>query len=337
GVTEHQLPTRRLGNQGLVVSAVGLGCMGMSQAYGLADEEESLATLDRALELGVFFLDTADAYGDGHNERLVGRAIQGRRDRFVVATKFGVVKDGPMAGGVSGRPEYVRSCCEASLLRLNTDHIDLYYQHRVDPEVPIEDTVGAMAGLVQAGQVRFLGLSEASADSLERAAAVHPISALQSEWSLWTRDLEDDILGTARRLGIGLVPYSPLGRGFLTGKITDPQDFGPDDFRRENPRFQGENFERNRELVRLLEQLAAEHGVTPAQLALAWLLGQGPDVVPIPGTKRRANLEENSGAAWVTLTDSDLVRLSGLVPPGAFAGTRYADSQYAYGSSPART
>lgn len=333
-VTEEPIPTRRLGAQGLVVSAIGLGCMGMSQAYGPADEEESLATIDRALEIGVCFLDTANAYGDGHNERLLGRAIQGRRDRVVLATKFGVVRDGPMASTVSGRPDYVLSCCEESLKRLNTDHIDLYYQHRVDPDVPIEDTVGAMAQLVEAGKVRYLGLSEASADSLERAAATHPISALQSEWSLWTRDIEDEVLATARRLGIGLVPYSPLGRGFLTGKITDPKDFGPDDFRRGNPRFEGENFERNLELVRLVEQLAAGRGVTPAQLALAWLLGQGEDVAPIPGTKHRSNLEENAGAARVTVSASELTQLSALVPPGAFAGTRYADSQYAYGSSP---
>jgi len=336
-VTKEDFPKRRLGSQGLVVSAIGLGCMGMSQAYGSADETESLATIDRALELGICFLDTANAYGEGHNEKLLGRALEGRRDRVVLATKFGVLRDGAMAGGISGRPEYVRSCCEESLQRLNTDHIDLYYQHRVDAEVPIEDTVGAMAELVQAGKVRFLGLSEASSDSLERAAATHPISALQSEWSLWTREIEADVLATARRLGIGLVPYSPLGRGFLTGKIRDPQDFGADDFRRDNPRFQGENFERNLELVRLVEQLPQERGVSPAQLALAWLLGQGEDVVPIPGTKHRTNLEENAGAAWVSLAPAEMERLSALVPPGAFSGTRYADSEYAYGSSPARS
>lgn len=326
-------PTRRLGQEGLVVSALGLGCMGMSQAYGPADEAGSSATIDRALELGIFFLDTANAYGDGHNERLVGRAIAGRRDQVVLATKFGIVRDGAMAGSISGRPEYVRSCCEESLQRLNTDYIDLYYQHRVDPEVPIEETVGAMAELVGAGKVRFLGLSEASADSLERAAAIHPISALQSEWSLWTRDIEEEVLATARRLGIGLVPFSPLGRGFLSGKIRDPKDFGADDFRRENPRFQGENFERNLELVRLVEQLATDRGITPAQLALAWLLGQGDDVVPIPGTKQRLKLEENAQAASVTLSDAELDRLSSLVPPGAFAGSRYPDSRYSYGSS----
>jgi aryl-alcohol dehydrogenase-like predicted oxidoreductase len=335
-MTEEGFPKRRLGTQGLVVSAIGLGCMGLSQAYGPADEDESLATIDRALELGVCFLDSANAYGNGHNERLLGRALQGRRDQVVLATKFGIVEDGPMANRVSGRPEYVLSCCEESLQRLNTDYIDLYYQHRVDPEVPIEDTVGAMAELVRAGKVRFLGLSEASSESLARASAIHSISALQSEWSLWTRDIEQEVLATARRLGIGIVPYSPLGRGFLTGQITDPRDFGPDDFRRGNPRFAGENFERNLELVRLVQQMAADRRVTPAQLALAWLLGQGPDVVPIPGTRHRSNLEENAGAASVTLTAAELDRLSALVPPGAFLGTRYADRQYTYGSSPAR-
>lgn len=332
-----QFPTRRLGTQGLAVSAIGLGCMGMSQAYGPAEEDQSLATIARALELGVCFLDTADVYGEGHNELLLGRALQGQRERVVLATKFGMVHDSAMPGDISGRPDYVRACCDASLRRLNTDHIDLYYQHRVDPEVPIEDTVGAMAELVQAGKVRFLGLSEASADSLERAAATHPISALQSEWSLWTRDIEQEVLATARRLGIGLVPYSPLGRGFLTGRITNPGDFSQDDFRREIPRFQGANFERNRELVGLVEQLAAERSVTPAQLALAWLLAQGEDVVPIPGTRRPTRLDENAGAVGVTLTAAELDRLSALVPPGAFAGTRYADSLYTYGSSPARS
>ncbi|MGH7642442.1 MAG: aldo/keto reductase [Candidatus Dormibacteria bacterium] len=331
------MPTRRLGDQGLVVSAVGLGCMSMSPVYGPTDDAESIATIKRALELGVFFLDTANAYGDGENERLLGQAIRGRRDRFVVATKFGIDRDGPMGGAVSGRPEYVKACCEASLERLGTDHIDLYYQHRVDPTVPIEDTVGAMAELVNAGKVRYLGLSEASTDSLERAAATYPISALQSEWSLWTRDIEAEVLGTARRLGIGVVPYSPLGRGFLTGKVATPQDFGNDDFRKENPRFLAENFERNLELVRLVRGLAVEHEITPAQLALAWLLWQGPDIVPIPGTKRRSNLVENSGAAAVRLSADELARLSDLVPPGAFAGTRYADGGYAYGSSPARS
>jgi aryl-alcohol dehydrogenase-like predicted oxidoreductase len=337
GVSENRYPQRQLGTQSLSVSAIGLGCMGMSQSYGPADETESLATIDRALELGVTFLDTANVYGSGHNERLVGRALKGRRDRVVLATKFGIVHSDPAGRGVNGRPEYVRSCCRESLERFNTDYIDLYYQHRVDPQVPIEDTVGAMADLVHEGKVRFLGLSEASSDSLERAASVHPISALQSEWSLWTRDIEVDVLATARRLGVGIVPFSPLGRGFLTGKIRSTKDFGPDDFRRDHPRFLGENFERNLELVKLVEQIASERGVTAGQLALAWLLGQGPDVVPIPGTKRRTTLEENAGAAQVTLSTAEMERLSALVPPGAFVGTRYPDTQYRYGSSPART
>ena len=311
--------------------------MGMSQAYGPADELESLATIARAVELGVFFLDTADAYGDGHNERLIGRAIANCRDKVIVATKFGVLHDSPTAGSVCGRPDYVRSCCEASLQRLGVDHIDLYYQHRVDPQVPIEDTVGAMGELVHAGKVRFLGLSEASVDSLERAAATHPISALQSEWSLWSRDIESDVLASARRLGIGLVPYSPLGRGFLTGRITTPDAFADDDFRRHNPRFQGENFSRNLELVKLVQSLAAEKGVTPAQLALAWLLAQGSDVVPIPGTKRRSNLEENAAAVHVALSAAERDRLSNLVPATIWSGSRYPDSAYAYGSSPTKT
>ncbi len=335
-MTDTTVLSRRLGGQGLEVSAVGLGCMGMSQAYGPADEAESLATIDRALELGVNFLDTADAYGEGHNERLIARALSGRRERFVVATKFGITRDGPMAGSVSGRPDYVRSCCDASLARLGIEHIDLYYQHRVDPEVPIEETVGAMAGLVESGKVRYLGLSEASVESLERACAVHPISALQSEWSLWTRELEPEVLPAARRLGVGLVPYSPLGRGFLSGRIVSTADFTEDDFRRRNPRFLGENFERNLELVALVRQLAEEKGVTPAQLALAWLLAQGDDVVPIPGTKRRVTLEENAGAVHVGLSVAELERLSNLFPLGAWSGTRYPDAAYRYGQSPRR-
>ncbi|MHB1576898.1 MAG: aldo/keto reductase [Candidatus Dormibacteria bacterium] len=334
-MAQPHLLHRHLGSQGLSVSALGLGCMSMSQSYGPADEVESLATLERALELGVNFFDTANAYGDGHNESLIGRFLKGRRERVTVATKFGIVHDSAAANGICGRPDYVRRCCEESLQRLGTDHIDLYYQHRVDPEVPIEETVGAMGELVQQGKVRYLGLSEASADSLERAARTHPITALQSEWSLWTRDLEEEVLPVARRLGIGIVPYSPLGRGFLSGKITSTEDFGEDDFRRHNPRFQGENFERNLALVGLVRQLAEEKGVTPAQLALAWLLAQGDDVVPIPGTKRRTNLMENLGALEVPLSPEDRDRLSSLIPPGSVSGTRYPDAGYRYGSSPA--
>jgi len=328
--------SRRLGTQGLVVSSLGLGCMSMSQSYGPADETESLATLDRALELGVNFWDTADAYGEGHNERLLGRALTGRRERVVVATKFGIVHDDSPDTYICGRPDYVRSSCDASLGRLGTDYIDLYYQHRVDPNVPIEDTVGAMAELVTAGKVRFLGLSEASAESLQRASAVHPISALQSEWSLWTRDLEPEVLGVARGLGIGIVPYSPLGRGFLSGKIMSTSDFGPGDFRRNNPRFQGDNFTRNLALVELVRDMAQAKGCTPAQLALAWLLAQGDDVVPIPGTKRRANLEENAAARALTLAPAERDQLAAAIPQGAAAGSRYANSGYAYGSSPRR-
>jgi len=328
--------TRSLGRHGLEVSAQGLGCMGMSQSYGPADEAESVATIHKAIDLGIFFLDTANVYGDGHNERLVGRAIADRRGQVVLATKFGEIKEDPAGRGIDGRPEHVRSSCEESLQRLGTDHIDLYYQHRVDPEVPIEETVGAMAELVQAGKVRYLGLSEASVDSLERAAATHPISALQSEWSLWTRDIEEEVLSTARCLGIGLVPYSPLGRGFLTGQVKSPENFTEDDFRRHNPRFQGENFRRNLELVANLERMASDKGVNPGQLALAWVMTQGQDVVPIPGTKRRSNLEENAAASRLELSEADLQRLDAIAPRGAWAGSRYSDSTYAYGSSPAR-
>jgi aryl-alcohol dehydrogenase-like predicted oxidoreductase len=336
-MSNTSIPTRKLGQQGLTVSALGLGCMGMSQSYGPADENESIKTIHRAIELGIFFLDTANVYGDGHNERLVGRAIADRRDKVILATKFALKSDdGRM--NISGRPEYVKACCDESLARLGIDHIDLYYQHRVDPNVPIEDTVGAMAELVHAGKVRYLGLSEASVDSLERAAATHPITALESEWSLWSRDLEDAVLSAARRLGIGIVPYSPLGRGFLTGQITSPDDFAPDDFRRNNPRFQGENFQRNLDLVAEVGRLADEKHITAGQLALAWLLAQGNDVVPIPGTKQRANLEQNIGACAVTLSKDDLRRLEALAPRGAWSGARYANpNQNQYGTSPARS
>jgi aryl-alcohol dehydrogenase-like predicted oxidoreductase len=330
------LPTRQLGD-GLAVSAQGLGCMGMSQSYGPADRGESIATIHRALDLGVTFLDTADVYGLGHNEELVGEAIRDRRDGVVLATKFSIVRDGDQQR-IDGRPDYVRQACDASLRRLGIDHIDLYYQHRVDPTVPIEDTVGAMAGLVVAGKVRHLGLSEASAASLERAVAVHPIAALQSEWSLWTRDLEgsasgDGVLATARKHGIGIVPFSPLGRGFLTGAIRSPDDFGPDDFRRHNPRFAGENFRANLRLVDEVTAIAAEKGCTPGQLALAWVMAQGEDVVPIPGTKRRSYLEDNVAAASVRLDRGDLDRLDAIAPAGAAAGERYP-FRHSYGDSP---
>jgi aryl-alcohol dehydrogenase-like predicted oxidoreductase len=311
--------------------------MGMSQSYGAADEKESIATIHRAIDLGVFFLDTADVYGLGHNEQVVGRAIRDRRDEVVLATKFSIRRvDGQQR--IDGRPEYVREACDASLRRLGIDHIDLYYQHRVDRNVPIEDTVGAMAELVAAGKVRHLGLSEASERSIERAVAVHPIAALQSEWSLWTRDLEagssqGGVLRVARKHGIGIVPFSPLGRGFLTGAITSPDDFDEDDFRRNNPRFQGENFARNLELVDEVRRLAEEKGCTAGQLALAWVLAQGADVVPIPGTKRVSYLEENAAATWVELTADELARLDEIAPPGVAAGARYPFA-HTYGDSP---
>jgi aryl-alcohol dehydrogenase-like predicted oxidoreductase len=318
---------RTLGTQGLAVSAQGLGCMGMSEFYGSADEGEAVATIHRALDLGVTLLDTSDAYGPRTNEQLVGRAIEDRRDEVVLATKFGLVRDpnDPSARGVNGRPDYVLAACDASLRRLAVEHIDLYYQHRVDPDVPIEETVGAMASLIDAGKVRFLGLSEAAAETIRRANAVHPISALQSEYSLWSRDIEDEVLPTIRELGIGLVAYSPLGRGFLTGRFKRPEDLGEDDFRRHSPRFQGANFERNLELVQRVGELAREHDCTPGQLALAWVMHRGEDVVPIPGTKRRTYLEENVGATELTLGAEDLERLDELAPVGVAAGDRYAD------------
>jgi aryl-alcohol dehydrogenase-like predicted oxidoreductase len=312
---------------GLRVPAMGLGCMGMSEFYGPGDEAESLATLDRALALGVTFLDTADMYGPFTNEALVGRTLRGRRDAVVLATKFGIVRsDDASFRGVNGRPEYVRRSCDASLRRLGTDHVDLYYQHRVDPEVPIEETVGAMGRLVEEGKVRWLGLSEAGPDTVRRAHAEHPIAALQTEYSLWSRDPEDDVLPVLRELGIGLVAYSPLGRGFLTGRFRSPDDLPEGDYRRASPRFQGENFAKNLELVARIEEMARDRGCTPAQLALAWVLAQGADVVPIPGTKRRAYLEENAGALSVHLSAGDLARIEEVAPKGAAAGARYPEA-----------
>jgi len=318
------MKTRKLGRQGLEVSALGLGCMGMSDFYGGRDDEESVATINLALDRGVTFLDTADMYGVGANEELVGRVVRERREWVVVATKFGIVRsaDGN-ARGISGRPDYVRQACDASLRRTGLDVIDLYYQHRVDPDVPIEETVGAMSELVTAGKVKYLGLSEAAPDTIRRAHAVHPITALQTEYSLWTRDPEDTILPTVRELGIGFVPYSPLGRGFLTGQIKRPDDLAADDTRRNHPRFQGEAFQRNLDLVREIGTMAADKGCTPAQLALAWVMAQGEDIVPIPGTKRRTYLEDNLGALDVALSVADLARIDDVLPPGAASGTRY--------------
>ena len=316
-----------LGPQGLTVSAQGLGCMGMSEFYGSADEGEAVATIHRALELGITLLDTADMYGPHTNERLVGGAIEDRRDEVVLATKFGIARDpdDPTVRGVNGRPEYVLQACDASLRRLAVDHIDLYYQHRVDPDVPIEETVGAMASLVDAGKVRFLGLSEAAPQTIRRAHAVHPISALQTEYSLWSRDVEEEVLPTIRELGIGLVAYSPLGRGFLTGRIAAAEDLEQGDFRRHNPRFQGENMSRNLELVSRVREIAADKDCTPGQLALAWVMAQGDDVVPIPGTKRRTYLEQNVAAVELRLDAEDLQRLDEAAPAGAARGDRYAD------------
>jgi aryl-alcohol dehydrogenase-like predicted oxidoreductase len=326
--------TRKLGSQGLVVSELGLGCMGMSDFYGGQDDREAIATIHRSLELGITLLDTADMYGPFTNEELVGKAISGRRDRVAIATKFGIVRS-PDGGwnGINGKPEYVRQACDASLKRLGVETIDIYYQHRIDPNVPIEDTIGAMADLVQQGKVRYLGISEATTATIRRAHAVHPITALETEYSLWSRDPEDEILPVVRELGIGFVPYSPLGRGFLSGRFTSPNDFAADDYRRFSPRFQGENFSKNLQLVEQIKAIAAEKGATPSQLALAWLLAQGEDmawllaqgedIVPIPGTKQRKYLEENVAATDIHLTADDLKRIEAVAPKGVAAGDRY--------------
>jgi aryl-alcohol dehydrogenase-like predicted oxidoreductase len=326
-MTAANSKVRRLGNQGLQTFGIGLGCMGMSEFYGPSNEKESVATIHRALELGITMLDTADMYGPFKNEELVGRAIKGKRDRVVLATKFGNVRDpkDPTQRSINGRPEYVRQACEGSLKRLNVETIDLYYQHRVDPNTPIEETVGAMADLVKEGKVRYLGLSEAAVATIRRAHKIHPISAVQTEYSLWTRDPEEGLLDALRLLDIGFVAYSPLGRGFLTGQIKQIDDLAADDFRRQNPRFQGENFQKNLELVARVEEIATEHKCTPAQLALAWVLAQGDDIVPIPGTRHPERVEENVAALDVVLSESDLRRIDAAAPKGIAAGERYAE------------
>ena len=322
------MKTRELGSQGLKVPEMGLGCMGMSEFYGPSDDAESIATIHHALDLGINFLDTADIYGPHRNEELVGRALKGKRDQYILATKFGIVRGpDPASRGVNGRPEYVKACCDASLRRLGIETIDLYYQHRVDPNVPIEETVGSMADLVRAGKVRFLGLSEAGPETIRRAHAEHPITALQTEYSLWSRDPEDEILPLVRELGIGFVAYSPLGRGFLGGAIRSLDDLAPDDFRRTSPRFMGENFVKNLALVERIESLAKERGCTPSQLALAWVLSRGDDVAPIPGTRRRTHLDENAAAAEITLSPAELHEIEEISPKGAVSGGRYDEER----------